>query len=120
MKPKRLSIIADDATPTNGNDSLANHPLFKKSVPTDRQELAEAKPMDLVDFNRTAEKQFVELICFLLADGDLSAKEAIQESCFELNISPITARRYLLKHTARRAEFRIDVDGLVRCKKHQH
>jgi hypothetical protein len=118
---KILSIFADgEDAKSNHNENLNNHPLFKTSVPTDRCELAELKQLDIIGFNSSAEKQFCELICYLLADGDLSPREAIQEASFELNISPETSKRYLTKHTARRANFRVDENGLLRCKKHQH
>lgn len=127
MKPKPIGILPSFPKPSNGTsadqpkqEDLNNHPLFKKSIPTDKQELASQKEFDLVGFNLSAEKQFIELLCWLLADGELSPREAIQEASFELNISPETTKRYLSKHTARRAQFRIDQDGLIRCKKHQH
>ena len=112
-------FVGDSTTASNSSD-LSNHPLFKQSVPTDKSELAELKQLDIIGFNSSAEKQFCELICWLLADGNLSPREAIQEASFELNISPETLKRYLTKHTARRANFRIDENGLLRCKKHKH
>ena len=64
------------------------------------------KQTDIVAFNQDAEVAFVALISGILReDGQLSYREAIQEAAFELNVSTETAKRYLVKHSARRAEF---------------
>ena len=71
------------------------------------------KQSDILAFNHEAEKSFVELISELLQEnGSISYREAVREAAFELNISIETAKRYLEKHSARRAEFCID-DGSV-------
>jgi hypothetical protein len=64
------------------------------------------KQTDIVAFNQSAETAFVVLISRMLQeDGTLSYREALQEAAYELNISTETAKRYLVKHSARRAEF---------------
>ncbi|MBI4675705.1 MAG: hypothetical protein HY741_29030 [Chloroflexi bacterium] len=71
------------------------------------------KSLDLIEFSSVAETEFVKLITALCGDGSSpSVREATAEAAFELNISIETAKRYLLKHTARRAEFVI-TDGKV-------
>ena len=71
------------------------------------------KQSDIVAFNHEAEKSFVKLISELVQeDVSISYREAVREAAFELNISIETAKRYLEKHSARRAEFCID-DGSV-------
>jgi predicted transcriptional regulator YheO len=71
------------------------------------------KQTDILAFNQDAEKAFVRLITELLReDGKLSYREAVREAAYELNVSIETAKRYLEKHSARRAEFCIE-DGLV-------
>jgi predicted transcriptional regulator YheO len=74
------------------------------------------KQSDILAFNHEAEKSFVELISELIQeDGSISYREALREAAFELNISIETAKRYLEKHSARRAEFCVD-DGSVRLR----
>ncbi len=71
------------------------------------------KQSDILAFNHEAEKSFVKLISELLQeDESISYWEAVREAAFELNISIETAKRYLEKHSTRRAEFCID-DGSV-------
>jgi hypothetical protein len=71
------------------------------------------KQSDILAFNHDAENAFVRLLKDLLQeDGKLSYREAVREAAFELNVSIETAKRYLEKHSARRAEFCIE-DGSV-------
>jgi hypothetical protein len=71
------------------------------------------KQSDILTFNNDAERAFVRLISEILReDGPLSYREAIREAAYELNVSTETAKRYLEKHSARRAEFCIE-DGYV-------
>ena len=72
------------------------------------------KQLDAVSFNAGAEVRFCVLLCALVEGGsELSVLDAVREASYELDISPETARRYLLKHSARRAQFSI-ADGFVR------
>jgi hypothetical protein len=71
------------------------------------------KQSDILAFNHDAEKSFVVLLTEILReDGRLSYREAVREAAYELNVSIETAKRYLEKHSARRAEFCIE-DGSV-------
>ena len=64
------------------------------------------KQTDIISFNQDAEAAFIGLISGILREeGQLSYRDAIQEAAFELNVSTETAKRYLVKHSARRAEF---------------
>lgn len=90
-----------------------------RSSPAARRKPIEALPnqglkqSDIVAFNCDAEHKFVLLIAKMLQeDGSLSYREAIIEAAFELDVSPATSKRYLDKHSARRAEFSI-TDGFV-------
>ena len=84
-------------------------------------ELDALKDENSVNFNSVAEKFFCENLCKLIAEfgGRLYERDAINESAFRLNISPITARRYLAKHTTRRAQFFIE-NKRVFCRQHDH
>jgi hypothetical protein len=71
------------------------------------------KQTDIISFNQGAEQSFVRIIQGIISeDGPISVREAIREAAFELNVSVETAKRYLEKHSARRAEFSIS-DGYV-------
>ena len=75
------------------------------------------KQSDILAFNCDAEHKFILLITKMLReDGSLSYREAIIEAAFELDVSPATSKRYLDKHSARRAEFSIE-DGSVTLRK---
>lgn len=76
--------------------------------------LSDLKVSDIISFNRTAEKKFIVIVRELIADeGEpQTVRTVTAEGAFELNISVETAKRYLLKHSARRAEFRVDTDGV--------
>jgi len=69
------------------------------------------KAEDLVAFNTKAEEFFVywlaEAIRGTKGEG-IPPSKVIQNAAFELDISLDTARRYLVKHTADRAEFHSD------------
>lgn len=79
--------------------------------------LAGLKFSDAIAFNVEAEFRFVALIIELLDAGEVLTPATIyQEAAFELNISVATAKRYLIKHTARRALFGIDAGGRVFAK----
>lgn len=76
--------------------------------------LAHLKTTDITAFNSQAERRFCELVASLLVEiGDVTPHICYQEASFELNISPATAKRYFMKHTARRARFGVDHRGFV-------
>lgn len=77
-------------------------------VAIDKGQLNRLKNLDVISFNANAEKFFVELTKkFIVEEGPQSVGAIVAEGAFELDISIETAKRYLLKHTARRAEFKI-------------
>lgn len=83
---------------------------------SERAELAELKRTDLNAFNTAAEGAFVSLICkFIAEEGPRTVRQVMSEASYELDVSPETAKRYLFKHTARRAHFRFDETGRVTC-----
>lgn len=84
-------------------------------------ELDALKDENSVNFNSIAEKFFCENLCKLIVEfnGRLYERDAINESAFRLNISPVTARRYLGKHTTRKAQFFIESKKIF-CKFHNH
>ena len=85
---------------------------------TKRTDLSALKKLDLVEFNGAAEHHFVALLKqMILADGGrTSYMQAVQETAYQLDISTETAKRYLLKYTARSAPFEIH-DGLISHRK---
>ena len=90
-----LSI--DDGLPADDYDDP------KPSLrPTDESWTA-LKALDPIGFNIGAEGAFLALAAALIAEGSITVPELLQEAAYELDISVATARRYLLKHTARHA-----------------
>ena len=73
-----------------------------------KSQLMRLKAFDIVSFNSMAETLFVALITDYINDeGPQPTVVVCAEAAFELDISIETAKRYLLKHSARRAEFEI-------------
>ena len=99
--PEAPSVIddlsIDDGLPADDYDDP------KPSLrPTDESWTA-LKALDPIGFNIGAEGAFLALAAALIAEGAVTVPELLQEAAFELDISIATARRYLIKHTARHA-----------------
>ena len=76
---------------------------------TQKEILGESKANDIIQFNSDAERAFVELVHAILENEESATQiDLIREAAFELDISPVTAKRYLLKYTARRAPFKFE------------
>jgi len=71
--------------------------------------------VDVIAFNGEAEAAFVALVRRLVIPNGRRWSEVIQEAAYELDISTETAKRYLVKHTASRAEFVVE-RGFVRLR----
>lgn len=85
---------------------------------TRRTDLTNLKKLDLVEFNHVAESAFTSLLRqMILADGGRTGyMTAVQDIAYRLDISTETAKRYILKYTARSAPFELQ-DGLIRLRK---
>lgn len=115
MKRNPLSIFADD-----GEDSTTQKPRQNFKYNSDRETLNKLKDEDLIAFNSVAESEFADALCALLDENKkVTAREAVNETAFELDLSPVTTKRYLSKHTTRNAQFSI-VNKFVVCKIHNH
>jgi predicted transcriptional regulator YheO len=98
----------DEAAPKKNHRPKPVKLTDRRSTPIEKPGQG-LKQTDIVAFNQDAEHAFVDLITTILQeDGKLSYREAMQEAAFELNISTETAKRYLVKHSAHRAEFCIE------------
>ena len=100
---------------TDSNKQLP--PISTHNAPSPSPRLADEswrtlKALDPIEFNAGAERAFLTLATMLITDGAITTTGLIQEAAYELNISVATARRYLLKHTARHATLTI-VGGYV-------
>lgn len=75
-----------------------------------RRNMQATKAVDAVAFNRWAEDEFVYIVRVELIGQNPHTRvqigEVIKEVAYELKVSPETVKRYIFKHTARRAEFR--------------
>ena len=97
-----LSI--DDGLPVDDDPSVGAAYSAPSPPPRPADESwAALKTLDAIGFNQCAEEAFLALAAMLIAEGSITVPELLQEAAFELDISIATARRYLLKHTARRA-----------------
>lgn len=77
--------------------------------------LGHMKSVDPVLFNEWAEEKFVGLVRELMGEsphGKVKRAEVLRECAYDLKVSVETVKRYLFKHTARKAEFR-EFDGWV-------
>jgi hypothetical protein len=91
---------------TTAQVNALNKAIGLQSAQPERENLDTLKSLDLVEFNGRAEQAFIKLIREYISQvGELSPRQVYSEASYELNISIETAKRYLLKHTARRAEF---------------
>jgi hypothetical protein len=84
--------------------------LKAKAKRTGKSRFKDQKHIDLMSFSTGAEIQFVERVRQLIekeSSGQVAINVVYQEMAYELDISPQTAKRYLIKHSARRAEFRV-------------
>ena len=75
-----------------------------------RRSMQSTKAVDIVAFNRWAEDEFIFIVQVELIGSNphtrVQIAEVIREVAYELKVSPETVKRYIQKHTARRAEFR--------------
>lgn len=105
---------ADTSTDSGGTstDSGGNSKQVTKA------ELGALKALDVIAFNKQAEAAFVELLSRIIVEsgGELPLIDAIRECAFALDVSTETIKRYLLKHTARAAQFVSDGKVVrIRC-----
>jgi len=76
-------------------------------------EFKDRKHVDILSFNSGAERRFIELVRKMIEETDkksggaVSIAEVLREAAYELDVSTTTVKRYLTKHSARRAEFRV-------------
>jgi hypothetical protein len=90
----------------------------KENPPEFEGELRTLKALDLVEFNRQAESEFVYITRNLLAvNPSMRAREVCIETAARLDVSIETTKRYLLKHSASISEFRIEKGWVSERKK---
>jgi hypothetical protein len=75
------------------------------------------KQSDIMGFNQEAEKAFIGLLHNILVEEEkITYREALREGAYEIGISLETSKRYLEKHCARHAEFKLS-EGYVILRK---
>ncbi|RLC79574.1 MAG: hypothetical protein DRI61_07640 [Chloroflexi bacterium] len=77
------------------------------------EDLAGWKALDVVEFNRRAEARFVAFVQEMVNRTPVPISTVIQEAAYHLDISPATAKRYLVKYTASQAPFKIVEDNVT-------
>ena len=68
------------------------------------------KHMDMLAFNEGAEAAFVRLVAGMIEKNGgkpVDVGRVIQKAAFKLNVSTMTAKRYLVKHSDDEAELRV-------------
>ena len=107
-KPKRKPKPANDSAETSVSsvEPLVAGPRSPIKLPS--------KGMDIIEFNRAAEDEFVKLVRTLIKEegGSVSVSVVRQEAAYLLGVSVETAKRYIEKYTARSAPFMIE-EGMV-------
>lgn len=87
-----------------------NDKLKAKAQAAGKSNFKNQKHVDLMAFNASAEDQFVEIVRKLIEDSGrttIPIGTVYQEGAYELNVSPQTVKRYLIKHSAKRAALRV-------------
>ena len=99
----RDDLSIDDGLPVDDDPPTAAYNATSPSPRPADESWAALKTLDAIGFNQCAEEAFLALAAMLIAEGPVRVSELLQETAYELDISVATARRYLMKHTARRA-----------------
>ena len=108
----RDDLSIDDGLPVDDDPPTAAYNATSPSPRPADESWRALKTLDAVGFNAGAEEAFLALAAMLIAEGPVRVSELLQETAFELDISIATARRYLMKHTARHASL-VVVGGYV-------
>jgi len=108
--PLSLGLPAEAPAPGTPRRRNPRRNPRRTQTPTPKKPEAGLKQFDLVEFNRQAESAFRELLTGMLG---WTVVDIIAEAAWQLDISTETARRYLMKYTAKSAPWRI-VDGTLR------
>jgi hypothetical protein len=85
-----------------------NEILKHQAAENQGRDFHELKFVNPSAFNSRAEEKFVELVRTLIEENGgrgYPVWEVCREAAYEIKISMDTAKRYLMKHSARRAEF---------------
>lgn len=94
-------------------------PTQNKAQRIKNAKLAELKATDLARFNVEAEKEFQLVLCREITEyGPIDFFDAQREVAFAVQVSLVTAKKYILKHTVRAAHFCFTMDGKVDCRPH--
>ena len=112
MKEERWTEIFHAGLGDRDNPPTAAYNATSPSPRPADESWAALKTLDAIGFNQCAEEAFLALAAMLIAEGAVTVPELLQEAAFELDISIATARRYLMKHTARHASL-VVVGGYV-------
>jgi hypothetical protein len=90
--------------------AVVNEALKKQSDQVSGKRYQNLKHMDPTLFNSAAEMKFIELVRGMIEENQgnpVNIAEIYRETSYELNVSTETVKRYLFKHSARRAELRV-------------
>jgi hypothetical protein len=91
------------------NDALKGK-AQKSTGRTGGRNFKNQKHLDIMSFNADAESGFIEVVRVLIEKNrgnPVNISVVYQEASYELDVSPSTVKRYLVKHSAMRAELRV-------------
>jgi len=92
--------------------------IDEDNPPSYEGELRTLKQLDIIEYNRRAESDFVYIVRNLLAvHPAMRAREVCIETAARLDCSIQTTKNYLLKHTASISEFTIEKGWVSERKK---
>ena len=103
--------MAEDEGTLRQRRERTNKILKKQAAGLERvskHRLEELKHTNMVLFHDLADRKFVELVRSLIernGGNGIQVWDIYRETAYELGISTETAKRYLIAHSARRAEF---------------
>lgn len=116
-----MSKINDNSFISLGDISPLESPARQSISDVEKRELRNLKEFDKTAFNGLAEERFLEVVHELIRaeGGEVSRNLILRECAFELDVSTETIKRYLLKHTARKASLAETDGGKIRSKRHR-
>lgn len=109
-KPEEVLLPHEVKRRAKKKQVSTNDKLKAKAQTAGKSNFKNQKHVDLMAFNASAEDAFVEIVRKLIEESGrttIPIGTVYQETAYELNVSPQTAKRYLIKHSARRAALRV-------------
>lgn len=108
--PEQFDLPAEVKRKARRRQANTNEKLKEIAKRAGKGNFKNQKHVDIMAFNASAEEKFVEIVRKLIEESGRTAipiGTVCQETAYGLNISTQTAKRYLVKHSARQAALRV-------------